>query len=251
MKGGMKKLTTLTLVAAIALVGLFVWQKQQAPHDAAKSRVTPSTQSINNHQYSLTDPSSIWVVVNKQRPLNPISYEPADLVTPNVPLRTSRSNDEMKMRSVAASALEQMVARARQDGINLMIASGYRSYSLQTSVYNSYVHEQGRAVADSQSAHPGYSEHQTGLAVDLEPTSRTCEVDACFANTPEGKWLATNSYIYGFILRYPQGLENIVGYAYEPWHFRYIGVPAATEMHTKGVATLEQFFDLGAAPDYK
>jgi D-alanyl-D-alanine carboxypeptidase len=131
-----------------------------------------------------------------------------------------------------------------------MLSSGYRSYDYQVGLYNGYVKSQGQATADTQSARPGYSEHQTGLAVDIEPASKKCELDACFADTPEGKWLVANAYKYGFILRYTQDKTAVTGYAYEPWHFRYVGTPLATEMHNQNVATLEEFFNLPVAPDY-
>jgi D-alanyl-D-alanine carboxypeptidase len=113
------------------------------------------------------------------------------------------------------------------------------------------VNVQGKAVADSQSARPGYSEHQTGLAVDVEPTSRKCEVEACFGDTPEGKWVAANAHKFGFIIRYPKNMQSVTGYIYEPWHIRYVGKELAGEMHKQNIATLEQFFGLEAAPDYQ
>ncbi len=109
---------------------------------------------------------------------------------------------------------------------------------------------QGKAVADTQSARPGFSEHQTGLAADIEPASRTCEVQECFGDTPEGQWVAANAYKYGFVIRYPKDMQHVTGYIYEPWHVRYVGKKLAEQMHKEGVATLEQFFGLENAPDY-
>lgn len=83
-----------------------------------------------------------------------------------------------------------------------------------------------------------------------EPLNEKCDVDQCFANLPEGKWLAANAYRYGFVIRYPKGQDNVTGYEYEPWHVRYIGIAAATEMHNEGVSTLEAFFGLPPAPTY-
>lgn len=208
-----------------------------------------STTSFNKSQYSLTDPKSIWLVVDKKRPLNPLTYAP-DLTVPSIPLRLSASDGEMHVSSQMAGALEQLVAGAKQDGINLMLASGYRSYALQVSVYGSEVRAYGQTQADLESARPGYSEHQTGFAADLEPTSRECEVSQCFANLPEGKWLAANAYRYGFIIRYPSDKTNITGYEYEPWHVRYVGTALSNEMHKEGITTLEEFFGLPAAPNY-
>jgi D-alanyl-D-alanine carboxypeptidase len=112
------------------------------------------------------------------------------------------------------------------------------------------VQSEGQAVADTQSARPGYSEHQSGLAADLEPASRKCEVDQCFGDTPEGKWLSANAYKYGFVIRYPLGLDNITGYEYEPWHVRYVGIALSTEMHDEGILTLEQFFAISGGTAY-
>lgn len=216
---------------------------------APVTKATPKPAAFNINLYSHSDPSSIWVIVDKLHPLIPADYVPSDLVTPDIPLRVP-GNQTMQVRQVAAAALESMFSAAKAQGINLMLASGYRSYSYQLNLYNGYVHTQGKSVADLQSARPGYSEHQTGLAIDLEPVSRNCELQQCFASTPEGQWLSVNSYKYGFIIRYPKNAQSITGYEYEPWHVRYIGVPAATEMHRQNVPTLEQFFGYPAAPSY-
>lgn len=216
---------------------------------SAGTRGDKASGSFNKNQYSLTDPASIWVVVNKQHPLNPKTYAPTDLVTPNVPLRVP-GNETMQLRTVTAKAVESMFAAAKTAGLQLMLSSGYRSYTYQVSLYDGYVQSQGQATADTQSARPGYSEHQTGFALDVEPVSRTCELEQCFGTTPEGKWVAANAYKYGFIVRYTSGNENVTGYEPEPWHIRYIGVELATELHNAGVATLEQFFGVTGGKNY-
>lgn len=208
------------------------------------------TSSFNKKQYSLTDPTSIWVVVNKQHPLNPTSYVPPDLVVPNVPLRVP-GNETMQVSSVMAPSLEQMFAAAKSQGIDLMLASGYRSYSYQVSLYGSYVQSIGQAAADEQSARPGYSEHQTGFAADIEPVSRNCELEECFGSTPEGEWLAANAYKYGFIIRYTAANQSITGYEAEPWHIRYVGTELSNELHNTGITTLEQFFGVSGGTTYK
>jgi D-alanyl-D-alanine carboxypeptidase len=251
----MKKLLIVLLVVAVGLIGFRVWQSQGGSDTqnttTKSSSSSTAAASFDKKQYSLTDPTSIWIIANKHNQLNPKTYTPNDLEFPDVPLRLTNGDPEMKMRKVAGDALAQMFAAAKGDGLHLQISSAYRSYSYQVSLYNHYVDVQGKAVADSQSARPGFSEHQTGLAADVEPTSRKCEVEECFGDTPEGKWIAANAYKYGFVVRYPKGMQNITGYIYEPWHIRYIGVDAATEMHKQGIATLEQFFGLEAAPDYQ
>lgn len=197
-------------------------------------------------QFSLFDPTSPWLVVNKLRPLEPLDYVPADLVTPSV----AKRDGGMQLRRDTSAALSELFAAAAKDGTPLKLASAYRSYSYQVNLYNGYVKSQGQAVADSQSARPGYSEHQTGMAADVSPLDGKCNLNACFATTPAGQWLAANAYKYGFIIRYPDGLTDITGYTYEPWHIRYVGKDLATEMHKQGIRTLEEFFALPAAPNY-
>lgn len=137
------------------------------------------------------------------------------------------------------SAFNTMSAAAKKDGLNIYISSGFRSYSTQNRIYNNYVNNYGRTSADTFSARPGHSEHQSGLAVDVNIIS-----DA-FIGTPEAIWLNNNCYKYGFILRYPQGKSNETGYKYEPWHFRYVGVDLATKLYNGGDwITMEDYFGI-------
>ena len=161
------------------------------------------------------------LVVNKTYPL-PADYNPG--VDP-----------------VAQDALWVMISAAAEEGLSLWARSGFRSYNDQLWQYNVYVERDGAALADTYSARPGHSEHQSGLAFDMN------SLDRAFANTAEGQWLAANSYKYGFIIRYPAGKENITGYMYEPWHVRYVGVELATEIHVLGVC-LEEY--LGITSEY-
>lgn len=259
----MKKRSWLLLaLASVFFFGAFGWGMDQHATTRPKPVVTKTSVPIsstspsapagfNKNQYSLTDPASIWVVANKLRPLNPKTYAPSDLVVPNIPLRSNITSTEKYVSNTMAGPLEALVAGAKQAGLTLNLQSGYRSYNFQVNLYNGYVKQQGQAVADTQSARPGYSEHQTGLAADLGGTTTpSCNVAQCFATTPEGIWLAANAYKYGFIIRYPQDLTQITGYEYEPWHVRYIGTALAAEMHAEGIRTLEQFFGLPSAPNY-
>jgi D-alanyl-D-alanine carboxypeptidase len=144
-----------------------------------------------------------------------------------------------------------MVSAAKASGLSLNLQSGYRSYQFQASLYNSYVVRDGQAVADRESARPGYSEHQTGLAADLGGISvPSCNVAACFGTTIEGEWLAAHAYEYGFIIRYTTVKEAITGYENEPWHVRYIGTLLAGEMHHQGITTLEEFFNSTGGQSY-
>lgn len=204
---------------------------------------------FDKSKYSTSDSSSLWVVVNKKHQLNPKDYVPSNLVFPNVALRNP-GDETMKQRKESASALEAMFNSAKADGLNLLIASGYRSYYNQLALYNSYVKALGQTETDKQSAKAGFSEHQTGLAVDIGAVSRVCEVEQCFANTPEGKWLAQNAYKYGFIIRYPADKEDVTGYEYEPWHVRYVGSELSAEMNRLGITTLEEFFNITGGKSY-
>lgn len=142
----------------------------------------------------------------------------------------------------AKSAFDKMAADAAKEGLDLHIRSGYRSYSYQKNLYNNYVAQDGKAAADRYSARPGHSEHQTGLAFDVNSLSQS------FENTPEGKWMAKNCWKYGFIIRYPKGKESITGYMYEPWHIRYLGKENARAVYDSGL-TLEEY--LGIDSKYK
>lgn len=132
-----------------------------------------------------------------------------------------------------------MFAAAKKEGLNLYISSGFRSYETQAGLYQSYINRDGKDEADTYSARPGHSEHQTGLAFDVN------EVSQAFNNTPEAIWLSNNCYKFGFILRYPNGKTNETGYMYESWHFRYVGKDLATKLYNGGNwITLESYFGI-------
>ncbi|MBE6723731.1 MAG: hypothetical protein E7576_00835 [Ruminococcaceae bacterium] len=139
------------------------------------------------------------------------------------------------------AALDAMCAGAASDGIVLYPISTYRSYDYQEGLYNRYVERDGKAEADRYSARPGHSEHQTGLAIDLN------SLEYAFADTPEGRWIAAHCHEYGFILRYPEGKEDVTGYRYEPWHVRYLGIATASAVAASGL-TLEEY--LGITSEY-
>ncbi|WP_251553941.1 M15 family metallopeptidase [Neobacillus muris] len=188
---------------------------------------------------AFTDPSSLLVLVNKQYGL-PEEYRPRDLVYPDVPFLFSDKIDKRKMREEAAKALEQLFSGAKEDGISLMGVSAYRSYKTQTDLFDYYVHREGEKAAETFSAFPGHSEHETGLAIDVTGGDGRCAAEDCFADTEAAKWLAEHAHEYGFIIRYPEGKEQITGYKYEPWHIRYVGKKSAKEMAERGI-TLEEF----------
>ena len=239
------------LILVALLAGMFFLMKPGSNDDTNTDQPTnKQTASFNKKQFSLDDPTSPWVVINKKRALDPIRYAPADLTAPDMQLAGSDTADNMQVNAQTASALSELNAAAKADGVRLVLASGYRSYDTQVAVYNSEVKGFGQAQADRESARPGHSEHQTGWAADLAAASGECKIESCFADTNEGIWLAANAYKYGFIIRYTEDKTGITGYKYEPWHVRYIGKDLAAEMHRTGVKTLEEFFGLPAAPDY-
>lgn len=208
----------------------------------------PSAASKLPKQYSLTDPASPWLVVNKHRPLKPANYVPADLVQPRVALAVS--GEAALLNRTTAAAAERMFAAAAAAGVTMTLASGYRSYATQTATYNGYVSARGQAAADTASARPGYSEHQTGWAFDIGDGGGACSFQPCFAEQPAAVWAKANAHRFGFVVRYPWMLHPITGYYYEPWHLRYIGTEAATDMKKRGIGTLEEYFGLKAAPGY-
>ncbi|MFZ4893649.1 M15 family metallopeptidase [Plantibacter sp. Mn2098] len=216
------------------------------PTPTPSETTPPPPPAFDKTAFSLDDPTSPWVVLNKQRPLNPVDYTPPDLVDVPVPHTWAPM-----MRAEAADAVTKMFAAASSEaGLSLASNSAYRSYSSQVQVYNDDVAANGQTFADGDTARPGYSEHQSGWAMDIGAESGNCSLSACFGETPEGKWLVDNAWRFGFLLRYPADKVEVTGFTYEPWHFRYIGVSLSTEMHNTGVTTLEEFFGLPAAPGY-
>jgi D-alanyl-D-alanine carboxypeptidase len=144
------------------------------------------------------------------------------------------------LTSETLAAFNKMKAAAKEAGLNIYISSGFRSYTKQNTVYNNYVARDGKVAADTYSARPGYSEHQSGLSFDVNTIS------TAFDNTKEAKWLANNCYKYGFILRFPEGKDDETGYMYESWHFRYIGdTTLAEKLYNNGDwISLEAYFGI-------
>ncbi len=234
----LKKIFLAFLVVVFLGAGYRVWNTRQNKDATASGKNTEKSQtgsqpSFDKTKYSLSDPSSTWVVINKNRALKPIDYTPNDL---------QDVGGGQQLRKEAAQAFAKLTSAAAKDQMTIQPLSGYRSYATQIAVYNSEVSRYGQATADSQSARPGRSEHQTGLAIDIGGGG--CGIEDCFGNTNEGRWVAKNAYKYGFIIRYPTGKEAITGYRAEPWHIRYVGVSLAVELNGTGVKTLEEFFDI-------
>lgn len=171
------------------------------------------------------DPDNYLILCNKYNQL------PADYIPPGYNVSDTKVN---VLRDDAGVNFDAMQKAAANDGRTLTIISGYRSYSYQSGLYNTYKARDGQANADRYSARAGFSEHQTGLAADLNTITN-------FDSTNEFAWLKDNAYKYGFILRYPSGKEFITGYMYEPWHWRYVGKEVAAIMKNENIETFEEY----------
>ncbi|MDO5617357.1 M15 family metallopeptidase [Kocuria sp.] len=236
------------LAAAAALVGCGPdsnpgQSPSESPGTAAAVESTDGAPGGTGTQGADADPhtaSSFTVVVNKHNPLDPEDYVPANLA----------DIEGHQLRQEAADALRTMLSDMRAEGVNVNITSAYRSYDTQVSTYDHWVQQNGQAAADRVSARPGFSEHQTGLAVDLADGSG-CDLQVCFEQTPAAEWAMENAAEYGFVLRFPDGMESVTGYSYEPWHFRYVGADQAQGIQASRFSTLEEYYGTGAAPDYR
>ena len=206
-------------------------------------------ESINNRIESIgnfrdntnqSNSSQNLILVNKSNSLSR-NYQPDDLVIPNIRFDNIADDMVQYVRYDAAISLEELFQAAESQGINLIAVSGYRSYSYQDNVYRNEVNTVGRIEADKYVAKAGESEHQTGLSMDIL-SDEYLSLDDGFENTIAFSWLEDNMSNFGFILRFPKGKEDITGYSYEPWHIRYVGIPAATEIMEEGL-TLEEYLN--------
>lgn len=184
------------------------------------------------------DPTDTLILVNKN---NKAPAVPVTLVKPDVQPTREAVSENIYMRPEAAAALEDLFEAAAQDGITLYATSGYRSYSTQKAIFERKLERMDEKQANASVAKPGYSEHQTGLAMDIEgETTKGTGLTEAFGESPEGIWTAEHCAEYGFIIRYPKEKTNITGYIYEPWHLRYVGKKAAAEITVLGV-TFEEY----------
>ena len=202
----------------------------KAQADTAVAAIKTAPAAVSKTTCDVTNPATLHVVVNKKHCFALLDWAPSDLA----------SLGGFLLRQEAADHMTQMMEAAATASAPFSLSSAYRSYANQQETYNNWVAVNGSAAAaDTVSARPGYSEHQTGLAADLKTGSCALE---CFAGSPAPPWLNENAADYGFILRYPPGLTTITGYEPEAWHWRYIGVKSAKDMKAKGIQTLEQYF---------
>lgn len=190
--------------------------------------------------YDIDSAKSLQVVVNKQRPLNPVEYLPRGKVLIGYSYVAKPAAD-------AYFLLKAAVSKAKLG--TLCINSGYRSFNSQTLIHDAKVALLGKTAGEKLAARPGYSEHQTGLAMDVSTTQLGCRIGS-FGASKASKWIAANAWQYGFVVRYPNGKTAITGYVWEPWHLRFVGLELAADMKAKNMATLEEYFALPAAPKY-
>ena len=215
-------------------------------NEEKKSNEDNLTMEENANTQSNTQPEEIKptyidniLVVNKTYAL-PSDYAPASAKGIE-----EECIDEKCFTSQTWEAYQSMARDAKYKAIYLRIGSGYRSYNYQSYIYNNYVELEGQQKADTYSARPGHSEHQTGLAFDVCDRNVSACVTSAFDSTNQAKWISDNCYKYGLILRYPKGKTNETGYMYESWHLRYVGVELATKLYNNGSwITLEDYYGI-------
>lgn len=205
----------------------------EAPSNSPRiTELSPKSDSIAQPISNHSNPAELTVIVNKKHPLNPIDFVPPDLTGYNSYLLSGKMLADLK-----ALLFASVVANTPVD-----LYSTYRSYNNQIVAYNHWVQVNGStSAADRVSARPGYSEHQTGFAIDF--SFGNCYLD-CFNDSPQYHWMQKNAAAYGFIERYPPGFESITGYSPESWHWRYVGPEIAKDMQAKNIKTLEQLWNI-------
>ena len=171
--------------------------------------------------------------------VNKYIYLPSDYIPNNLVTISSKYSTSNKMLVYEAKeAFEQMAQDAKEQGYTIRAISAYRSYDYQKQLYDNYLSKDSIEIVDTYSARPGHSEHQTGLVVDIDNKEKNFEN---FENTKEFTWMKDNAHLYGFILRYPKDKENITGYTYESWHYRYVGKEIATYIKNNNI-TFDEYY---------
>jgi D-alanyl-D-alanine carboxypeptidase len=174
------------------------------------------------------------LLVNSKHGLDK-NYIPEELTIPTIPFSDKSEDEEKHVAGMIVEPLEELINTAKDEGIILFGNSGYRSYKSQENTYNNRVKSQGKELADAYVAKPGFSEHQTGLCIDITNKDRYF-----VEGTKEADWLAKNCHRFGFIIRYPKDKKSIKGVEYEPWHIRFVGKDAAKDIYDNG-STLEEY----------
>lgn len=211
-----KRSFKILLIILITILIVFSMNKNKENHNI-------NIKKVNDYKY---------ILVNKKNKLNS-DFKPDNLVKVK-----HCSLDNFYLEEETANAYEQMCLDSINEGLNISITSAYRSYDEQKELYNTYLKLYGKSYVDKYVALPGHSEHQTGLAIDLE--SLECDI---FRNSKEYLWVKENACKYGFIIRYQEGKEKITGYEAEEWHIRYVGKKAAEYIYKNNI-TFEEYYDL-------
>ncbi len=217
MKKGLK------LILIFIAIALLCWDSVETMGDI---KVKESDNNINN----------TLVLVNREHGLYK-RYIPIDLSIPEIPFTDGSTYEEKHVAGIMKEPLEELINEAKKEGIFLIGNSAYRSYKSQKTVYNNRVRSQGKEKADAYVAKPGFSEHQTGLCIDITNKDRYF-----VEGTPEAEWLKENCSKFGFIIRYPKDKKDVTGIEYEPWHIRYVGKDAAKYIYDNGI-TLEEYLE--------
>ena len=214
---------------------------EKAPNNYLEFQLLEDGEYLTEKGYTLKIENKVAsingnIIVNKTYSV-PENFKPNN---PKVPIKEDKCIECLDKDVM--NAFNLMLSDAKSIGLNIYIASGYRSYKYQERLYNNYTAVSGVVGADTYSARPGHSEHQTGVCFDLNT------VNDSFANTNEGKWIDQNAAHYGFIIRYPKGKEHITGYQYESWHLRYVGEELAKELYQDGNwLTLEEYYGISSS----
>ena len=207
------------------------------PNLSIEDIVTKVNLNLDKEIYTDTRPSTNlntnYLLVNKFNYLDS-NYIPENLEL----LDNSYAKSGIYLVKEAKDNIERLISDAKNDGMNIRVISAYRSYSYQENLYNNYVKNDGVENADTYSARPGYSEHQTGLVVDI---TRAFDDFNNFENTNEYNWMLENAHNYGFILRYPKDKEDITTYSFEAWHYRYVGVELAQKIKASNL-TFDEYY---------
>lgn len=218
------KIITVSVVAILA-ISTFIESKT----------LNNNTEIKNNKNIEQRKENDNLILVNKQNPISS-KYKPKNMVKPNIPFIDDSTEEEKYLQEEAAKAIEELFANAKEEGIEFLGSSAYRSYESQKKTFKKNVNIRGLKEAKKYAVQPGKSEHQTGLSIDVTNPERWFH-----KTTKEAIWLADNAHEFGFILRFLEGKEDITGYNFEPWHIRYVGKEVAKEIHDKEI-TLEEYF---------
>ena len=216
-------------------------KEEEAPKKEETKKTTTSGYNPNGTDASLngTKTSKGYTITVK----NGITYIDGIMIA-NKTYSLPKSYAPGGLTSATKAAMNEMIAAAKKDGVSLYVASGFRSWTTQNNLWQKRAKNYGKAFADSGTARGGYSEHQTGLAADICGSGSGC-ISPEYHNSKGAKWMTANAYKYGLVLRYPKGKENLTGYKYESWHFRYVGKDLAKKLYNNGNwITLEEYFGI-------